>query len=230
MSLTEVEQVFGGIEEQGLNDLLTAFFTTRPRYLNYGSPGYVPSTNVNETQMSVIPFPGVPGGGIDWSIRMSIPIVDLHKQTLELPPELALNEGQLSVQAKLQICVGCNRKRDRDDHNDDKPHDDNDDKPPTGQAKGPCFSLKIFAIGHLERASSPDGDAVVIVIDNLELVEIEPDGFESVIECLLLQILRAMLKQVKLPLQALSAGAFPLALVRGPEIEEDQIKVYGNLV
>ncbi len=30
MSLTEAEQVFGGVAEQAINDLFTAFFSARP--------------------------------------------------------------------------------------------------------------------------------------------------------------------------------------------------------
>ncbi len=34
---------------------------------------------------------------------------------------------------------------------------------------------------------------------------------------------------MELPLEALRAGAFSLTLVRGPEIEDDQVKVYGEV-
>ena len=44
MSLTEAERVFGGIHEDGINDLLKAFFNARPRHLKYGSPGFVGAT------------------------------------------------------------------------------------------------------------------------------------------------------------------------------------------
>ena len=32
MSLTQAENVFAGIHEDGINDFLRAFFTARPRY------------------------------------------------------------------------------------------------------------------------------------------------------------------------------------------------------
>src|SRR5215470_6051084 len=90
MSLTQAEAVFASIHETALNDLLTAFFTDRPRYRVYGSMSFVPSTTVAETNMPAIPFPGVPGG-IQWRVRLGIPKIDLFKQTLPLPPELSLN-------------------------------------------------------------------------------------------------------------------------------------------
>lgn len=226
MSLTKSHEVFGSIHETGINDILNAFFSTRPRYLNYGSSAYVPSTTVNSTQMSPIPFPGVPGGGIDWAIRFSTPRVDLFDQDQNLPPELNLNPGQLAVHTAAEICIDCRRKVDEED----KPRDDEEKNPREGEAKGPCFKVRVAATGHLQRTWGADGDAVRIVVDQLELIDIKPDELEAIIECLLLQILRAVLREVRLPLQALRAGAFTLSLVQGPEIEDDQIKMYGNLI
>src|SRR5437867_8656454 len=108
MSLTETETVFASVHETALNDLLRAFFTARPHYLNYGSPSFVPATTVAETSMAAIAFPGVPGG-IQWRIRLTIPDVDLFKQSSPLPPELALGPGQLSVHIGVDLCLDCRR-------------------------------------------------------------------------------------------------------------------------
>src|SRR5262245_51387204 len=97
MSLTETEEVFAAIHEHALNDLLTAFCADRPRHLVYGSPSFVAATTVAETSMPAIAFPGVPGG-IQWRVRLTIPRVDLFKQTMALPPELALPPGRFSAQ------------------------------------------------------------------------------------------------------------------------------------
>lgn len=224
MSLTEAQSVYGGIHEDGLNDLLRAFFSARPRYLNYGSPGYVPATTAGETQIPAIPFPGVPGG-IDWSVQLELPRVDLHPQDAALPPELTLGPGQVSIQTRLRLCIACETFREKEDK---KPRDDEKD-PRRGKARGPCFDVEIYAVGHVERTFGPDGESVIIVVDALELVDIKPIEFESVIECLILQILRAVLADVRLPLETLRAGAFSLSLVRGPEIENDQLEVYGTV-
>ncbi len=229
MSLTEAERVFGGITETGINDLLRAFFTARPRYLNYGSPGFVPSTTVAATQMQGIPFPGVPGG-IDWSVQLSVPRVDLHPQTDMLPPELTLTAGRLSVATTVRLCVACETRRDREKERDrarkdpDRPRDDDR---PKGEAKGTCFELRVVGIAHPERRFSPDG--VAIVVDSVEIVDIEPVVLEAFLECLILQILRAVLNEVELPLETLRAGAFSLTPSRGPEVENDQLEMYGSL-
>lgn len=42
-------------------------------------------------------------------------------------------------------------------------------------------------------------------------------------------MLQAALANVQLPFDALSVGAFSLILLRGPEIEDDQVKLYGDV-
>ncbi len=232
MGLTEAERVFAGITETGINDLLRAFFDARPRHLNYGSPGFVPATTAAATQMGAIPFPGV-SGGIDWSVQLSVPHVDLHPQTDSLPPELTLGTGNLSVTTAIRIRVACETRRepDREREKEHRPEKGDHERPPRdlppGRAKGTCFELEVFAVGHFERTFSPD--AVFVAIDAVEIVDVKPVELEAVLECLLLQILRAVLADVELPLETLRAGAFSLALTRGPEVENDQLEVYGNL-
>lgn len=232
MSLTEAQSVFAAIHEDGLNDLLRRFFTTRPRYLRYGSPGFVAATTVNWTQMAAIQFPGI-AGGIDWSVQIAIPRVDAHPQSAPLPPELdPLGVQRLSIETVVEICINCNERHERErepDHDKDPREDHHDDKPPSGNLRPVCFKVEVFAIAHAERTSSPDGDAIRFIVDSLELVDLQPTELESLIECLLLQILRAVLASVRLPLPALSAGAFSLTPTVGPEIENDQIEMYGNL-
>lgn len=215
MALTEAEQVFGGITEGGFNDLVKAFFTARPRHLRYGSPGFVSATTVGETQMPAIQFPGVPGG-IDWRVDFSTPVVDFHPETTSLPPELSLTPGQVSVTTTVRLCVACESRREREA-----------DREPDRDLRATCFKLDVSAVGHLQRTFGPDG--VMVVIDDVEIVDIEPEELEAVLECLMLHLTRAVLSQVRLPLQTLRAGAFSLTLTRGPEIEDDQTKMYGNL-
>ncbi len=230
MSLTEAQSVFAAIHEDGLNDLLQRFFAARPRYLSYGSPGFVAATTVNSTQMSAIQFPGIPGG-IDWSVQIARPRVDAHPQSAPLPAELdPLGLQRLSIHTVVEICINCNERQNRGREPENHPHDDHHgDKPPSGNLRPVCFKVEVFAIAHAERTSSPDGDAIRFIVDAIELVDLQPTDFETLIECLLLQILRAVLASVRLPLPALSAGAFSLTPAVGPEIENDQIEMYGSL-
>ena len=108
MSLTQAETVFASIHEDAINDMLTAFCNARPRYLAYGSPAFTPVTTVAETRMDAIAFPGVPSG-IQWRIRLSIPRIDLFKQTRSLPPELTLGPGQFSAAIDAELCIECRK-------------------------------------------------------------------------------------------------------------------------
>ena len=108
-------------------------------------------------------------------------------------------------------------------------------KRPLGDSRGAwrtflvmmLVAVGVFAITHAERTSSVDGDAVRLIVDDLELVDLEPNELESVVECLLLQILRAVLASVRLPLTALRAGAFQLTPTAGPDVEDDRVEMFG---
>ena len=236
MSLTEAQSVFAGVNETAINDVLTAFFTARPRYLAYGSPSFVPATTIAETAMPAIGFPGVPGG-INWRLRLSVPRIDLFKQSMPLPPQLTLNPGQFSAEITAELCIDCRRikidpkpprPKERDEREKDRDPREKDDPHPISELT--CFKLELFVIGHIEHVLASTGeDAVAFAVDAVEIVDITPDALESFLECLMFMILQAVLAGIRLPLPALRAGAFHLSIVTGPFIEDDQIKVRGNV-
>lgn len=71
--------------------------------------------------------------------------------------------------------------------------------------------------------------AVRLIVDAIELVDIEPNALESVIECLLLKIIRAAIAEAILPLDAISAGTFTLTPTIGPDAQDDQLELAGIL-
>ncbi len=222
MSLTETERVFAGVHQDGVNDLLTAIFTARPRYLNYGSPLFVPATTATVTQIPAIPFPGVPGG-IHYAILFTIPRVDFHPDDSSgaspLPPGL----GQFTLTTTVRLVVACTgRQRD--------PTGATTHVPPPSVVPL-VTALQVIARGRPDvRFFGPPGSGDVgLVIEQVEIVDISPDSLESVLECLIRMMLQAALANVRLPFSALSMGAFQLVLVRGPEVEEDQVQLYGNI-
>jgi hypothetical protein len=233
MSLTDAQEVFASVHETAINDFLTAFCTARPRYLSYGSPAFVPVTTVSDTTMPAINFPGI-AGGIQWRIRLSIPRVDLFKQTDTLPPVLSLGPGQFSLRVDAELCIECRRIRidprpPRPSHGQREPGagiPQDDRKHPLSELT--CFRLQIFAVGHIVHVMAASGeDAIAFAIDQVEIVDIKPEELESFLECLLFMILQAILAGIRLPLSALRADAFPLALTVGPLIEDDSVKARG---
>ena len=247
MSLTETSEVFVAVEESALNDLITAVCTTRPHLLHYGSPAFVPASSTSATQMAPIPFPGSPG--LHWSVRLSIPALDLFKQDLPLPPELGIAPGQFSLSTVVRLCVDCAaRGKGGDPEEDDHHHDPNDprhddpkepdgrgdepwrdDRDNWGKAKNPvCCRLRVFAVGHLVSTWVDGRQAIGFAVDSVEIVDIEPNALESVLECLLLMILRSVLADLSLPVTALELDAFTLTPTEGPLIDVDRVLARGN--
>lgn len=227
MSLTDTQRVFASIHESALNDLLRAFFTARPRYLRYGSPAFVPATNVTATQMPAIAFPGLPGG-IDWAVQFEIPRIDLHDPDDALPPQLALPPGGFSLRTAVKLCINCVKRRDDRGQGKDPTGKPNDDDRSLGEVT--CTELGVFAIGHLDSWNDASGNGEIrLRVDAVELVDITPDNLESVLECLIRMLLDAALSQVHLPISALRAGAFQLLVTQGPLIDLDHVLARGNV-
>jgi hypothetical protein len=234
MSLTETAEVFLSVNEDALNDLITAVATDRPRLLVYGSPAFAPATTVSETRMDAIPFPGI-SGGIEWRVRFETPHIDLFDRDDPLPPELTLNPGQFSVRLGLELCLDCRRIKinTKPPRRDDKPDHQRRDEQQTDKDQHPlrevtCCKLQVFAVGNLLRVSTVSGeDAISFEVVAVEIVDITPDALESVVECLIFMILQAVLATFRIPLRALRVGAFNLSVTEGPLIEDDQIKARG---
>jgi hypothetical protein len=220
MSLTETDNVFAGVHENGLNDLLRAVFHTRPHYLNYGSPPFVSASTVSATAMPTIPFPGIPGG-IGWSIRFGIPTVDLDPDSSggALPPEITFAKDSLTVHTHVRLCIFCGVPREQVfTHLPPRP------------GKPICAELDVWALGVPIVRHLSAGDGVIsFFVSQVEIVDIAPDPLESLLECLIRMTLQAALDKVEIPFHALRAGAFSLQLTRGPEVANDTLKLWGTL-
>lgn len=246
MSLTESQAVFVSASESSLNDIVRAVVGARPHLLVYGSSAFVPASSAAETQMPPILFPG--SGGIEWRVEFDVPVLDLFDEDVPLAPPLTLDKGQFSITTTLVLCVDCPEERRRGDDRHDptrpndgpndgpngRPNDHPNDRPddaPKGPAQNPiCCKLGVQAVGHLVDTWTASGlRALGFELDALELVDITPDELESVLECLIGQILRSVLRQVRLPLEAIRAGAFTLTPTEGPAIELDRVLARGTL-
>ncbi|MBI3694775.1 MAG: hypothetical protein HY238_08050 [Acidobacteria bacterium] len=222
MSLTEVEHIFAGVHEAGINDFLQAFFTARPRHLNYGTSLFVPVTTAAATNMATIPFPGIPGG-IHWAVSFTIPTVDLFPDSSGGTAPLIPGPGQFSVKTRVTLTVGCGT------------WNNGDNVPGTFPGPPPSFTpltttLDVFALGHLTSVYfGPGNGRIGLRVDSVEIVNITPDTLESVVECIIRMILDAVAQTINLPFNALTIGFVSLILLRGPEIEDDQVKLYGDV-
>ena len=223
MSLTQANHVFAGVQEHAINTFLQAFLTARPHYINYGTSNFVPVTTTAATNVPSINFPGIPGG-IQYMVNFSIPVVDLFPP--DGPSPLPPAPGELNLKVDARVTVSCMTWHSRGTGNDGKPS---------------VFSVPLSTKFSIWAKGRPDvryfGPGVGDIGFQLEDVKIpalacvkgEPDSFEVIVECILRMVLQAFLDQLRLPFQALTIGFFQLILQRGPEIDNDQIEVWGDI-
>ena len=152
-------------------------------------------------------------GGIHYAIALGIPSIDLHPDTADgpLPP----GPGQFSVSTKVLFGVLCGPGRKHD---------------PIGVTLPPndfkVTSLSLHARGTIIAV----GSDISFQVEAVEIVDVSPDDLESVLECILLLIIQAVLANVQIPVDKLSADFFSLVtLTDGPRIEQDQVKIFGNI-
>lgn len=217
MSFTKGENVFAGVNERGINSLLTAFFTARPHYLNYGTPHFAPTTTVNVTSIPPVSIPGILSG-IEFAISFQIPTVDINPDssggTSPLPP----GTGKFTIKTQVTISLLCVSRG-------ENMHD--------VRQRGTVLttSLGVFALcAPFVINSAPGTGEIGIRLERAELVDITPDALESIVECLIENILQSVLSNVHLPFNTLTLGAFGLILKAGPDAEEDQVKVRGDIL
>jgi hypothetical protein len=196
------------MSEAGINTFLKALFTARAHYLNYGSVFFVPATTANQTNIGTIPFPGVPGG-IDWAVFLSVPVLGLFPDssggTSPLPPPAP---NTFSLHTTAQIKLGCS-----------------EGNASTG-LKPLATTLDVWALGEIVIGS---GSSLSLKIDKVLLPGIQPVSLEKLLECLLLMVIAAALQNLQLPIGSFSLGAFDLNIEQGPEINDDQIKLWGSI-
>jgi hypothetical protein len=103
-----------------------------------------------------------------------------------------------------------------------------------------CFCLDLFALLHVEREGSASDPVIGLRLDNLEIVDIKPDGLENAAECFLrAMLIMGVLPKVKLALDSLifsvgkvlTIGSTPIspAVPFNPAVENDQIKAFITL-
>jgi hypothetical protein len=216
MSLTQIHDVFASVHEDGLNDLIEAFYKSRTRYFIYGSPDFAPSTTATITSIPAISFPGIPGG-IQFAVAFRQPVVDLHPDSSGGSAVLPPQAGQFSISANVILVVICGGgKRDID--------------PTHGKPTGPGTVPKVEHTEleiHARGSITSDGISIGFKVEEIEIVDICPESLESVIECIMRMILNAALQNIRIPIPSLSLDAFSLTLTQGPTIERDQVKVWG---
>jgi hypothetical protein len=209
LSHTLTHHAFAGLSEEGINDFIEAFFTARPHYLDYGSPPLVTAGPPTSTLLAPIFLPPMILTPIPFRIQLSIPVIDLFPANGPLPAPLVLHPKQFAAatEVTIEIICGAGRKGDQ------------------GGGTKLGVKLGVTAIGHL--VSHPG--SVGFDVDSLEIVDIVPAELEDIIICVLLNVLKGVLAQVNFPIPSLSAGFLSLTLEQGPDLNPDEVDVWGNV-
>lgn len=103
-----------------------------------------------------------------------------------------------------------------------------------------CFCLDVYTVGHFDREIILGKETILAKVDRIEIVDIQPDGLESNLECYIKTAVTLVLRQkFAIPLETLFVS-FPLfgmgtvtlaptanpPVPNNPAVEEDQLKAF----
>jgi hypothetical protein len=177
---------------------------------------------------------------------------DFHPgNVFDLPPELNPPLGEQHFAILVQFCggVGCPTRDFLDQFV--LPDKEDKDRPPPELTVVPfdkleCFCLELVLLGHFK----PAGETIDLLmrpdVDGIEFVDLKPEGMESILECILMLLLKVVVlpklaktiyNLLKSPLDDL-AGFSSLTLVPtptpakvpwNPSVDTDQVKIFVDL-
>lgn len=233
-------------------------------------PEVIKRGNPIVTQMPFLPIPGYPGDyGMEYNFSLSKLQIDFHPTNkFSLPPELGAKLGDQCFALKAIVCGGiaCPDAKQLGEliiypepyrpsvtigkkNNDVKK---GNDRPPTFEPNNPtkglpfnresvnCFTLGLFVVLKIENESWNGEPVLGLKLQNLEIVDIKPDGLENSLECLLKTTLRlGILPQLRVAFNsiALTIGDFisivptPISaqVPFNPSVANDTVSVFLNL-
>lgn len=200
MSFTQEQNLFAGLDENGLNDLLKAFFGVRGHYLEYGTPFYVPpAPSPMTTPVSAIHFGPIV---IDYDLRFSIPVVDIFPATTTIPP---VGFGEFNVTTTLTVQSIIN-----------------------SFLALPTASLQVVGLcAPVVVNGTPGTGTIGLDLKQVEIASLT-DPLKTWVETIVLWILKIALAGVQIPFNTLTIGVLGLELLVGPLATNNEIEVRGR--
>lgn len=223
MALTAGHAAYAALHENGLNKFIRNVYLVRPHYFHYATSLFGGGTT-NIDLLSPIDVPGL-GSVIQYSIAISQPVIDFVPQDAgsTLPAPLTLGPNQFSLTADVQFCIACGLI-DRQTIGSLFNEGDREWSP-----KRLCTVLHVWAVGHptVEPLSATD-KLIGLQIDQIVVKNI--CDLEQIVECIAKDMVNALLVKLQQKVSKLVLGAFGLILAAGPEIGDDQLKIWGDIV
>lgn len=267
MVFTDNCDLYAAVHEDGVNLVIRHIMRQRPSLFNYGTSDVANNRelwcspvaftrdvtkyfNPIFSVQSPIPVLGAdsPPVGLGFCVQLTKALIDFHpSNVISLPSELSPPLKQQHFAFQLRICgaIEC-------------PSSQAIDRIPTGGPNQPatnakeglppvvlggklnCFCLDVFVIGHFERAFIAGRESLLGKVDDMDIVDIKPDGLEDNIICYVKTAVSVVLREkLTIPLStfALSFPLFGLATVtlsptpnppvpNNPAIEKDQLKIF----
>jgi hypothetical protein len=216
MPYTDKCDLYGAVNEDGINNVATHIMRQRPSLFNYGTalvaakpellcepihpaPEVISKGNPLITVEDPLPVFGTNGlVALNYCFQLTKARIDFHPgDVVTLPPELNPPLAKQSFAIYVRVCggIGCPSKEAVDALPPIPP-------PPPKEEKGPpqpptvpeprkmeCFCLDLYVTGHVEVTGSVGDQKLTGKIDGFEIVDIKPEGLENSIECYIKMLL-----------------------------------------
>jgi hypothetical protein len=218
MALTAGHAAYAALHENGLNKFIRNVYFVRPHYFHYATSLFGGGTP-NIDLLNPIDVPGL-GPVIQYSVAISQPLIDFVPKDAgsTLPAPLTLGPDQFSLTAEVQFCIACGL------FDQNNPGIDREWSP-----KKLCTVLQVWAVGHpTVRPFSMTDKLIGLQIDEIVVKNI--CDLEQIVECIAKDMINALLLKLQQKVSELVLGAFGLILAAGPEISDDQLKIWGDIV
>lgn len=213
MALTAGHAAYAALHEDGINKFIRNVYVVRPHYFRYATSIFGGGTT-NISLLNPLEVPGL-GNVIQYSIDISQPVIDFVPQDASstLPAPLTLGSNQFSLTAEIRICIACGLRDQREKWAPERI----------------CAYLNLWAVGHptVQPISATD-KLIGLQIDQIVVKNI--CDLEQIVECMAKDMVNALLARLQQKVSELVLGAFGLILAAGPEISDDQLKVWGDIV
>ena len=271
MTLTDNCDLYVSLHENGVNQVVKHIMRQRPSLFNYATIDIVQNNelwcskveftpdvqkygNPIFTIQESIPILGAdsPLVGLNFCIQLTGVRLDFHPgNNISLPSELNPPLPNQRFALQFQICgaIGCpsDKEVDATPVVPPRPKETTRAFPPVTPVdlygKLNCFCLDVFAIGHFERIIIAGKECITGKVDDIEIVDIKPEGLEENIECYLKTTVNVIFRQkFSIPIKTLfiEFPIFDLANIlllpspyprvqHNPAIEEEQLKVFVDM-
>jgi hypothetical protein len=266
MAFTDSCDLYAAVHERGVNRVIQHIMRQRPSMFNYATADVaanrelwcsaihftkdvVTYNNPLFTILPPIPVIGTdsPPVGLSFCAQLTKAAIDFHpSNVISLPAELhpPLPEQRFALQFEICGAIGCPSDKDIESVPVVSPD-------PAGEAKQTippvhirgsldCFCLDVFVVGHFERAFIKSQESLLGKVDDIDIVDIKPDGLEDNINCYIKTAVTLALRQkLAIPLATFFVS-FPLfgmgtvtleptanpPIPHNPAVEDDQLKAF----